>query len=272
MDVSETPSTTPAERSLAGRVAWVTGAASGMGRRHAERLLRAGASVGCIDIQSPDFSHISENGSGRLRVARADVSDWDQLQTAAGRLEREIGPAGIVVVNAGIPSHKTYVEHLPPAAWARVLAVNLTGAYLTAKAAIPQLRASGDGVLVFISSVSGMRGFPGAAEYNASKHGVLGLMKTLANELAPDGIRVNALCPGWVDTPMLDVEAAALGREPGDMRREWASTHLLDDLVTTDDVSNALLWLVSSDARMVTGVALPVDGGLLEHAGATRGS
>jgi NAD(P)-dependent dehydrogenase (short-subunit alcohol dehydrogenase family) len=154
------------------------------------------------------------------------------------------------------------VADLDPARWADVLRINLTGVFHTAKAAIPQM--TGGGAMVLVSSISGLRGYAGAGAYNASKHGVIGLMRTLANELAP-GVRVNAVCPGWVDTPMFDaqVEIAGLGRDEAVHR--WAPDQLIERLITPDEVSDAVLWLLSPAARMITGVALPVDGGMLER-------
>ena len=115
-------------------------------------------------------------------------------------LRERLGPASVVVANAGIVLTGDHVVDLDPAEWRRVIEVNLTGAFLTAKAAIPQLREAGGGSLILISSVCGLTTSPGYGAYNASKHGVIGLMRTLANELARDGVTVNAICPGWVRT------------------------------------------------------------------------
>jgi NAD(P)-dependent dehydrogenase (short-subunit alcohol dehydrogenase family) len=198
-------------------------------------------------------------------VEVADVTDWASLLAASERLQAAFGPAGIVVANAGIVHNQCSVEELDPAVWEAVLAVDLTGVFLTAKAAIPQLRQRGGGVITMISSVAGLRAAPGYAAYIAAKHGVLGLMGSLASELASDGVRVNAVCPATVDTPMLDVQAADLGLERAVASEQWAAQHLIKRLITPDEVADAVLWLASDEARMVTGVAFPVDGGLLQR-------
>jgi NAD(P)-dependent dehydrogenase (short-subunit alcohol dehydrogenase family) len=143
------------------------------------------------------------------------------------------------------------------------LRVNLTGVFHTARAAIPQMRDGGG--MVLVSSISGLRGYAEAGAYNASKHGVIGLMRTLANELAPIGVRVNAVCPGWVDTPMFDAQVEIAGITKAEAVTRWAPDQLIERLVTPDEVSDAVLWLLSPAARMITGVALPVDGGMLER-------
>jgi NAD(P)-dependent dehydrogenase (short-subunit alcohol dehydrogenase family) len=119
--------------------------------------------------------------------------------------------------------------------------------------------------MVLVSSISGLRGYAAAGAYNASKHGVIGLMRTLANELAPIGVRVNAVCPGWVDTPMFDAQVEIAGLSRTEAVTRWAPDQLIERLVTPDEVSDAVLWLLSSSARMITGVALPIDGGMLER-------
>lgn len=252
---------------IAGQVAWVTGAGSGMGARHAERLAEAGARVACLDIDAAAAEQVAAKIRARGGVAvaaGADVGDCEAVRAAAAAAEQELGPVGLVVANAGILGPVSTVEALDPGEWDHVIRVNLTGVFHTAKGAIPQLRGKG-GSMVLVSSISGLRGYAQAAAYNASKHGVLGLMRTLANELAADGIRVNAVCPGWVDTPMFDaqVEIAGLGR--ADAIDQWAPDQLLERLITTDEVSDAVLWLLSDAAAMITGVALPVDGGMLER-------
>ena len=251
---------------LAGAVAWVTGAASGMGARHAERLAAVGAAVGCIDREEDGLAAVVERiraSGGTGEAAVADVSRWDEVSDAARRLKRALGPATVAVANAGIVPGGAFVEQLDPSEWERVLAVNLSGVFHTAKAAIPQLREAGGGSLVLISSTAGLGAGPGYAAYYSSKHGVIGLMRTLANELAGEEIRVNAVCPGWVDTPMVDEQAADLGLSREAAAELFTADHLIKRLVTPDEVSDAVLWLASPQASMVTGVALPVDGGLL---------
>jgi NAD(P)-dependent dehydrogenase (short-subunit alcohol dehydrogenase family) len=254
------------------QVAWVTGAGSGMGATHAARLAEAGAAVACIDVDRGAAEAVADrirsDGGTALGVA-ADVGDWPGMRDAAGRIERELGPVRAVVANAGVVGPPEPVRDLDPGEWERVVRINLTGTFHTAKAAVPQMAASG-GAMVLVSSISGLRGYAGAAAYNASKHGVIGLVRTLANELAADGIRVNAVCPGWVDTPMFDAQVSTAGLTRTEAIRQWAPDQLIERLVTPDEVSDAVMWLLSDGARMITGIALPVDGGMLERTLAAR--
>jgi NAD(P)-dependent dehydrogenase (short-subunit alcohol dehydrogenase family) len=257
----------PADGGFEGRTAWVTGAGGGMGARHAERLAEAGAKVACFDVNGDAAERVAAGIRTRGGTAIAtplDVSDWKATLVAAEAAEAELGPVDAVIANAGVLGPVAPVSELDPADWDDVLRVNLSGVFHTAKAAIPQLRAHG-GAVVLVSSISGLRGYVGAAAYNASKHGVIGLMRTLANELAADGIRVNAICPGWVDTPMFDAQVEIAGLDRAEAVRRWAPDQLIERLVTPDEVSDAALWLLSDNARVITGVALPVDGGMLER-------
>jgi NAD(P)-dependent dehydrogenase (short-subunit alcohol dehydrogenase family) len=256
-----------AENGFAGRVAWVTGAGGGMGARHAERLAANGARVACFDIDGAAAERVAAGiraRGGAAAAATVDVGDWAATEAASEAMQDELGPVRIVVANAGVLGPVAAVAELAPADWSQVLTVNLTGVFHTAKAAIPQMRSHG-GAMVLVSSISGLRGYAGAAAYNASKHGVIGLMRTLANELAGDGIRVNAVCPGWVDTPMFDAQVEIAGLRRAEAISRWAPDQLIERLVTPDEVSDAVLWLLSEGARVITGISLPVDGGMLER-------
>jgi NAD(P)-dependent dehydrogenase (short-subunit alcohol dehydrogenase family) len=251
-----------------GKVAWVTGAAKGMGQRHAERLAEAGAAVGCLDVDEEGIAAVVaaiESQGGRALAIPTDIGDWDSMSSAAAQLEESFGAADIVVANAAIMMEPIHLEETSIELWRRIVDVDLNGAFITAKAAVPQLRKGEGGSLVMISSVSGICGHPRFAAYNAAKHGVIGLTRTLANELGREGVRVNAVCPGWVDTPMLDDEAANLGMSREEAVEMWATQHLIPRLVQTDEISDAVLWLASDASAMVTGATLPVDGGLFEY-------
>jgi NAD(P)-dependent dehydrogenase (short-subunit alcohol dehydrogenase family) len=249
-----------------GRTVWITGAANGMGASHARRFAAAGDSVGCIDVEAESLARVVAGirvDGGTAEAAIADVSAWESMQGAAADLRERLGPASVVVANAGVVPSGEHVAELEPDAWRRVIEVNLTGAFLTAKAAIPQLREAGGGSLVLISSICGLTASAGFGAYNASKHGVIGLMRTLANELAADGITVNAVCPGWVRTRMLDVSVEAADTPEGELAA-FVAMNLIERLVEPEEVTDAVVWLASSGARMVTGTTLPVDGGLME--------
>jgi NAD(P)-dependent dehydrogenase (short-subunit alcohol dehydrogenase family) len=256
--------------SFEGRTVWVTGCARGQGFRHVERFAAAGARVGCIDIDVQGLDHLANRvrgAGGHVATVRADVSSWHEMRSAADYLQGELGDVDIVVANAGIVGNVAPVEALDPPSWAEVIAVNLTGAFHTVKAAVPQVCRSADGTIVLVASAASFFAYPGYAAYSASKHGMLGLMRALANELGARKVRVNAVCPGWVDTPMLDHEAAAAGLPRDVAVAGWVREHVIERLVTPDEVSDAVLWLASPAAAMVTGVALPIDGGQLVRRG-----
>ncbi len=247
------------------RTVWVTGAANGMGASHARAFARAGDRVGCWDLPGDALGTLVDEiraDAGEAVPAAADVSSWEQVESAAAELRDRIGPADVVVANAGIIRSGEHLVDVDPLDWQSVIDVNLTGAFHTAKAAVPQLRETGGGSLILVSSIMGITASPGFAAYNAAKHGVIGLMRTLANELGDDAITVNAICPGWVRTRMLGPSLDEL--EPGESVDSLTSMNLIDRLVEPEEVTDAVLWLASPGARMVTGVALPIDGGLME--------
>jgi len=237
-----------------------------MGAAHARRFAELGDRVGCLDVQAETLEEVVQGiraHGGLAQGVVADVTDWEALQAGAETLREALGPAEVVVANAGIILSGERIEELDPGAWQRVIDVNLTGAFLTARAAIPQLREAGDGSLILVSSVCGLTASAGFGAYNASKHGVIGLMRTLANELGADGITVNAVCPGWVRTPMLGASDEDAGVS-GDDLAAFTRMNLIERLIEPEDVTEAVVWLASDGARMVTGTALPVDAGLME--------
>jgi NAD(P)-dependent dehydrogenase (short-subunit alcohol dehydrogenase family) len=249
-----------------GRAVWVTGAASGMGAEHARRFAELGDRVGCLDLDAERLATTVKairDGGGEATGVVADVTDWAGLREATAELHHSLGPASVVVANAGVIADGEHIEQLEPSDWQRIIDVNLTGAFLTAKTAIPQLRAAEDASLILVSSVCGLTASAGFGAYNASKHAVIGLARTLANELGPDGITVNAVCPGWVRTPMLQHSLDDAGADPSELGA-FTSMSLIERLIEPEEVTEAVVWLASRGARMVTGVALPVDGGLME--------
>jgi SDR family mycofactocin-dependent oxidoreductase len=269
---------------LEGKVAFVTGLARSQGRSHAVRLAMEGADIIGLDIASqietvpfpmatPDdlAETVAEvEGLGRRIVAsQADVRDFDAVKAALDDGVAKLGRLDIVVANAGIVSFGT-VEDLPEQTWQDVIDVNLTGVWHTVKAATPHLRAAGGGSVVIISSVAGLKGQANTGHYTAAKHGVVGLMRTLANELAPDMVRVNTVNPGSVDTAMIHNQGTYslfMPDHAGDITREevapiFQSVNALPvPWVESVDISNAVVFLASDEARYVTGVTLPVDAG-----------
>ena len=263
---------------LEGRVAFITGAARGQGRSHAIRLAEEGADIIAVDIcaqidtvpypmASPEdlaeTVKAVEALDRRIVARQADVRDEAGLRAAFQAGVAELGPAGIVLANAGIAPMSLHETH---DAWQDVIDVNLTGVFNTVEIAIPSMIQHGQGgAIVLTSSTAGINGIGGPTRggrgYTASKHGVVGLMRSYANTLAPHRIRVNSVHPTGVRTPMAVNEAMQefVAADPS-MGDAFANA-LPVDMVESADISNAILWLVSDDARYVTGVTLPVDAG-----------
>ncbi len=269
--------------SLDGKVAFITGAARGQGRSHAVHLAREGADIIAVDIcadipsngypmasrdELAETADLVESVGGKIVAAVADVRDFAELKSALDAGVEQFGRLDIVCANAGIATMSfgelTIEEELEM--WTDVIDVNLTGALHTAKAAIPHILAGGrGGSIVFTSSTAGLKGFGGAQAgglgYAASKHGIVGLMLTLANALAPHSIRVNTVHPTAVNTMMAVNPAmtAFLENYPG------GGPHLQNPmpvgLLEPEDISHAIAFLVSDAAQYITGVTLPVDAG-----------
>lgn len=261
---------------MAGKVALVTGAGNGMGRSHCVRLAEEGADVIALDLPSAgeglDETARLVGELGRHAVtAHADVRDLAAVQSGVDLGVAELGRLDVVVANAGICDNPGPAWTIDEPVWQRSLDVNLTGVWHTVKAAAPSIGADG-GSVVIVSSTAGMKAVAGAAHYSASKHAVIGLMRTLANELGPRSIRVNALLPGAVGTAMTLNPATFSRLRPDlenptteDVMEVLSHNHLLPvPWVESVDVSNALLFLVSDEARYVTGTQLVVDAGLTQ--------
>lgn len=269
---------------VAGKVAFITGAARGQGRSHAVRLAEEGADIIAIDtlktIATADYPMASaddfketvrlvEATGQRIHFADADVRDFDSLTTALDDGIEKFGRLDIVSANAGILSFGN-VEDLSEQTWGEMIDINLSGVWRTAKAAVPHLIGQGEGgSIVLTSSLAGLRANAGIGHYVSAKHGVVGLMKTLATELADHNIRVNAINPSQVDTPMVQHQGMYELFSPHidnptkeDFARASGETIPLPiPWIESIDISNALLFLASDEARYITGVALPIDGG-----------
>jgi len=268
------PSTTP---DLAGQVALVTGAARGQGRSHCLALADAGADIAaldiCRDLDVPAY-HLATRAEmdaviaevearGRRAIALvADVRDPKQVQDAVRHTEAEFGRLDVLVNNAAIVTSAPFWE-LSEQQWSAVIETNLSGVWRTTRAATALLRRSPRGRIVNIASTGGVRAVPEFAHYVAAKHGVVGLTRAMAIELAADQVTVNAILPGAVDSPMLAGLADELGLTPDDVHKRWLSEQLLVEVIPPQEVTGALLWLLSDAARHVTGHCLAVDGGAL---------
>lgn len=270
---------------LDGKVALITGGARGQGRSHALTFAREGAKIVICDVaeQIPtapyplasveelhETARMVEETGGRCVAVQADVRDSGQMKQAAERAISEFGRIDILLANAGIESFGPSWE-LTDEQWDEMLDVNLTGAFKSCRAVIPHMIERKAGVILITSSVAGLRGLSNQAHYCAAKHGVVGLMRSLALELAPHGIRVNTVHPSSVDTPIIKNQAMYTlfsGGDPNatleDVTPAFRELNLQDvPWMEPGDISNAMLWLASDEARYVTGTALPVDAGLM---------
>ena len=263
---------------LDGKVAFITGAARGQGRSHAIRLAEEGADIIAVDIcrqigtvpypmaTPEDLAETVKEveAVGRRAVGQqADVRDEAGLKAAFDAGVAELGPVSIVLANAGIAPMSLHETH---DAWQDVIDVNLTGAFNTVETAAPSMIQHGrGGAIVLTSSTAGINGIGGPTRgglgYTAAKHGMVGLMRSYANNLAPHRIRVNSVHPTGVRTPMVVNETMQefLALDPS--LSDAMANALPVDMVEPVDISNAIVWLVSDDARYVTGVTLPVDAG-----------
>jgi SDR family mycofactocin-dependent oxidoreductase len=268
---------------LQGKVALITGAARGIGRAQAVRFAQEGADIIALDICGPvdtvvvppatpadleETERLVWGAGGRIQTEIVDVRDAEALEDAITRGAAQFGGLDTVCATAGITSRGMATE-LDEATWQTMLDVNLTGVWRTCKVAAPHLIARGSGSVMLVSSIAGLRGLVGVAHYTAAKHGVVGLMRSLAKELAPHNIRVNSVHPTNVDTPMIqnDHVRGAFRPDLEHVTREQfaeaaCSMNMLPiPWVEALDVANACLFLASDEARYITAITLPVDAG-----------
>jgi NAD(P)-dependent dehydrogenase (short-subunit alcohol dehydrogenase family) len=245
-------------------VAVVTGAARGIGRRVAEALAREGYTLALTDLQQPAETLAAVRGRGVEALgATGDVADELEVAALAEQVGERFGRVDVLVNNAGV-SMLAPAEDTTPAQWRRVLEVNLTGPFLLCQAFGRAMLGAGGGSIVNVASIAGLRGFADRAAYNASKHGLVGLTRTLAAEWGGRGVRVNAVCPGWVKTEMDDADQAAGGYTDADIVGQVPMARF----AAPDDVAAAVAFLADpARSGFVNGVALPVDGGWTADAG-----
>ncbi len=238
----------------------ITAGANGIGLAMARAFAALGDRVWVTDV---DASAVAALPPG-IRGTVSDAASEAAMELLFAEVVRDWGGLEVAIANAGIKGPTAAIEELPLEGWHQCLGVNLDGAMLLARGAARLMKPAGRGVITFISSTSGLHGTPFRAPYVAAKWGMIGLMKTVAMELGPCGIRANAICPGSVTGPRIDrvieAEAAAKGMTPDAVRQGYASGTAMKRLTEPEDVADMAVYLASDGARMVSGQALAVDG------------
>lgn len=248
---------------IAGRHALVTGGGSGVGREIALALALAGVVV-TICGRRKELLQATVRESDRVHAIVCDVTNETAVSSLYAEAEKARGPFDIVVANVGMsgssPAQRTALSD-----WQRTLDVNLTGSFLTVKPALAGMISRNAGRIVFIASTAGLKGYAYVAPYVAAKHGVVGLMRALATEMAKTGVTVNAVCPGFVETPMLEESVQRIvektGRTAQQARASLAATNPQGRFIQPQEVAATVLWLCSEEARSVTGQAISLAGG-----------
>ncbi|WP_172317082.1 SDR family oxidoreductase [Alterinioella nitratireducens] len=250
-------------KGLSGARVLITAGAAGIGRVMAERFQAEGARVAVCDVDAGAVADMQAANPGILaRVA--DVTEEGAVDAFFDEVLAAFGGLDVVAANAGIGGPAGAIEDLTLGGWKDTLAVNLDGAFLTCRRAAPVLKAQGAGLLLLTSSTAGLFGYPYRAPYAVAKWGIIGLMKTLAMELGPSGVRVNALCPGAVSGPRMDRvvanEARARGVGEDEIRQLYVKGVSMKTWVEADDIADMALCLASDMGRRVSGQAMAVDG------------
>lgn len=248
------------ETTFKGKVAIVTGGSSGIGRATALAFAEKGAKVAVVDWKENDevVDLIKELGSEAIFI-KCDVSQTAEVQAMVAKTIAAFGRLDYAFNNAGIEGTQANTYECTEENWDKTIAVNLKGIWLCMKYEIPEMLKQGKGVIINCASVAGLVGFAGLPAYVASKHGIIGLTKTTALEYAKQGLRVNAVCPGVIQTPMID----RITGKTKETIEEFKGLEPIGRFGLPDEIANAVLWMCSDEASFVTGLAMAVDGGFV---------
>lgn len=246
---------------LAGKVALVTGAGGGIGQGIARRFAAEGAKVGVLDVHAAGVQQTMDQLHDENAIPLVcDLRDPNQVRDAVAQLRTAFGPINVVVNNAAVmPAGRLHETALDD--WDRVFDVNVRGVYLVCREVIPDMIANGGGSIIHMASITGVLGLPGIAAYSATKGALIALTQAMSTDYAPLGIRVNAVSPGTIDSPMLH-DFLAQQRDPAARRAEFDAMHPIGRVGTIDEVANVFVFLASDEASFVTGANYRVDGGL----------
>lgn len=249
---------------LAGKHAVVTGGGRGIGAAIAAELARAGARLTLMGRNRFSLEARAQQMNAEVHMETCDVTSPDEVQRAFGAAQEALGPISILVNNAGQAESQPFAK-TDLGLWQRMLSVNLTGTFLCTQAALPGMLEAGWGRIVNIASTAGLKGYPYVSAYCAAKHGVVGLTRSLALELARKNITVNVVCPGFSETELLEASIASIvqktGRSPAEARAELARHNPQGRLVEPTEVAQAVLWLCLPGSAALTGQAIAVAGG-----------
>ncbi len=248
------------ENTFKDKVALVTGGSSGIGRATALAFAKNGAKVVIADwIENQETIDLIENLGGEAIFVKSDVSKSDDVKTLIEKTISTFGRLDFAFNNAGIEGTSAQTQDCSEENWDKTISINLKGIWLCMKYEIPEMLKIGKGAIVNCSSVAGLIGFQGLPAYVASKHGVIGLTKTAALENAKLGIRVNVVCPGVIQTPMID----RLTGQKKETIEQFIDLEPVGRFGLPEEIANTVLWLCSNEASFVTGIAMPVDGGFV---------